>query len=62
MSRKGKAIKPKLGRPSKGGRQYNIKLTDEVAEFYRRIGEGNLTLGIERAAEGGRQATWKSPI
>lgn len=44
------APKKKPGRKPKGGRVYSVKLTDAVADYYRRIGGGNLTLGIERAA------------
>lgn len=43
--------KPKMGRPPKAGAQrYSIRITDEVRDFYRRAGDGNLTLGIERVA------------
>lgn len=45
-----KAAKKKPGRKPKGGRSYTVRLTDEVAEQLRRLGEGNLTRGIERAA------------
>lgn len=41
-----------MGRPSKGGRLYSVRLTDAVAERLRALGDGNLTLGIERAAGG----------
>jgi len=47
---KKKPAKKKAGRKPKGGRAYSIKLTDEVADYYRRLGDNNLTLGIERAA------------
>lgn len=46
---KTKMAKKKPGRPPKGGQQYNVKLTDEVADRARIIGEGQLTRGIERA-------------
>lgn len=45
-----KPAKKKPGRKSKGGRAYSVKLTDAVADYYRKLGEGNLTRGIERAA------------
>jgi hypothetical protein len=47
---KRKTPKKKPGRKPKGGRAYTVKLTDAVAEQLRRMGEGNLTRGIERAA------------
>lgn len=42
--------KKKPGRKPKGGRSYTVKLTDEVADQLRRLGDGNLTRGIEIAA------------
>jgi hypothetical protein len=47
---KKKAAKKAPGRKPKGGDKYTIKLTDAVANYYRKLGDGNLTLGIERAA------------
>jgi hypothetical protein len=55
---KKKVAKKKPGRPSKGGRAYSVKLTDAVVEHYRRLGDGNLTLGIERAVD---QSTESGP-
>jgi hypothetical protein len=31
-------------------RPYTVKLTDAVADHYRKLGEGNLTRGIEKAS------------
>jgi hypothetical protein len=46
-----KPAKKKPGRKPKGGRVYTVKLADEVADHYRKIGDGNLTRGIETAAQ-----------
>lgn len=45
-----KQIKKKPGRKPKGGRTYSVKLTDDVANQLRKLGDGNLTRGIETAA------------
>jgi hypothetical protein len=45
-----KPTKKKPGRKPKGGRSYTVRLTDEVAEQLRKLGDGNLTRGIETAA------------
>lgn len=45
-----KQQKKKPGRKPKGGRSYTVRLSDETAERLRKIGEGQLTRGIERAA------------
>jgi hypothetical protein len=45
-----KVAEKKPGRKPKGGRTYSVKLTDEVAEQLRKLGDGNLTRGIETAA------------
>lgn len=46
-----KKPKPRMGRPPKAGaKRYSIRITPEVRDYYRKIGEGNLTLGIERVA------------
>lgn len=43
--------KPRMGRPPKAGAsRYSIRITDAVANYYRKLGGGNLTLGIERGA------------
>lgn len=47
---RGKTAKKKPGRKPKGGRVYTVKLTDEVADSLRKLGDGNLTRGIETAA------------
>lgn len=49
MPEKKKAAK-KPGRKPKGGRAYSVKLTDAVADQLRKLGNGNLTRGIETAA------------
>lgn len=47
--------KPRMGRPPKlGASRYSIRITDAVAKYYRKLGDGNLTLGIERAASNQR--------
>lgn len=48
MKKKKAAKKP--GRKPKGGSKFTVKLTDAVADYYRKLGDGNLTLGIERGA------------
>lgn len=45
-----KVPKKKPGRKPKGGRVYTVKLTDDVAAQLRKLGDGNLTRGIETAA------------
>lgn len=50
MRKAKQSAKKKPGRKPKGGRSYTVKLTDEVAAKLRKLGEDNLTLGIERAA------------
>jgi hypothetical protein len=40
----------KPGRKPKGGRVYSVRLTDDIANRLRVVGQGSLTLGIERAA------------
>jgi len=46
----------RMGRPPKAGaKRYSIRITDPVANHYRRLGDGNLTLGIERGASKRRQ-------
>lgn len=42
--------KKRPGRKPKGGGKYTVKLTDDVAERLRKLGDGNLTRGIEIAA------------
>ncbi len=47
-----KRAKPRMGRPPKAGAsRYSIRITAEVREYYRHVGGGNLTLGIERVAQ-----------
>lgn len=46
---KKKPAKKKPGRKPKGGRAYTVKLTDEVADGLRKLGNDNLTRGIECA-------------
>lgn len=42
----------RIGRPPKeGARRYTIRITDQVAAFYREAGAGNLTAGIEHVAQ-----------
>ena len=41
----------KPGRRPKGGPRVNLRLTQAVYDVYADLGDGNLTLGIERGAE-----------
>lgn len=51
MSKAKKKTAKRMGRPPKAGaKRYSIRITDEVANHYRDLGDGNLTLGIERGA------------
>jgi hypothetical protein len=51
MSSPKRKIPRKGGRKPKQARLYSFKLADAVAEYYRKLGEGNMTLGIERATQ-----------
>lgn len=51
MAKNEAEVKRPAHRPRKeGARLYSVRLTEAVAEYYRTIGNGNLTLGIERVA------------
>lgn len=54
MPRKKRKPKAQLGRPVMGDeakKRYNVMLQPRVAERLRRIGDDNLSAGIEKAAE-----------